>query len=79
MATILSQLKCVKMSFEGQSYIATTPTKDISIKFEIQPKFAMLLFKMYSTDHKEMLQMSRRLHCGETYKIPLCSVEHILN
>ena len=79
MAAILSQPKCVKMSFEGQSYIATTPTNDISIEFEIRPKFAMLLFKMYSTDHKEKLQMSRHLHCRDTCKIPLCSVEHISN
>ena len=40
------------------------PTNDISISFEIRPKFAVLWFKIYSTDHN---------------KISLWSVEHILN
>ena len=30
------------------------PTKNISIEFEILPKFAMLWYKMYSTDHNEI-------------------------
>ena len=35
------------------------PTNDISIEFEIRPKFAVLWFKMYSTDHYEILHTSR--------------------
>ena len=31
------------------------PTNDISIEFEIRPKFAVLWFKMYSTDHNDIL------------------------
>ena len=27
------------------------PTNDISIEFEIRPKYAVLWFKIYSTDH----------------------------
>ena len=36
----------------------TCPTKNISIEFEILPKFAMLWYKMYSTDHNEILNYS---------------------
>ena len=31
----------------------THPTNDISIEFEIRPKFAVLWFKIYSTYHYE--------------------------
>ena len=37
------------------------PTNDISIEFETRPKFAVLWFKMYSTDHNEIMHMSRRV------------------
>ena len=40
----------------------THPTNDISIKFKIQPKCAVLWFKMYCTNHNEILHMSRQLH-----------------
>ena len=30
------------------------PTNDISIEFEIRPKFAVLWFKIYSTNHNEI-------------------------
>ena len=33
------------------------PTNDISIVFKIWPKFAVLLFKIYSTDHNEILNI----------------------
>ena len=32
----------------------------ISIEFEIQPKFAVLWFKIYSTNHNEILHMSQQ-------------------
>ena len=32
-------------------YPAARPTNGITIEFEIGPKFAVLLFKVYSTDH----------------------------
>ena len=55
------------------------PTKNISIEFEILPKFAMLWYKMYSFDHNEILHTSRQLHCRDVCKIPMWSLEHILN
>ena len=55
------------------------PTNDISIKFEIRPKFEVLWFKMYSSDHNEILHISPRCNCRDMCKILLWSVEHILN
>ena len=55
------------------------PTNDISIEFEIRPKFAVLWFKLYSTDHNEILHTSRQCNCLDVCKISLLSVEHILN
>ena len=43
----------------------THPTDKVLIKFEIRPKFAVLWFKKYSTDHNKILHMSRHLHCRE--------------
>ena len=34
---------------------------------------------MYLTNHKEILHMSRQLHCRDMWKILLWSVEHILS
>ena len=39
------------------------PTNDISIEFEIRPKFAVLWVKMYSTDHNEISHTSRQFRC----------------
>ena len=55
------------------------PTNDISIEFEIWPKFAMLLFNTYSADHNDILHTSRQLHCRDVRKISLRPVEHISN
>ena len=55
------------------------PTNDISIEFEIGPKFAVLWFKAYSTDHNEILHTSRQLHCRDVCKISSWSVTHVLN
>ena len=49
------------------------PTNDISIEFQNRPNFAVLWFKMFSTDHNEILHPSRQC------KISLWSVKHILN
>ena len=54
------------------------PTNDISIEFEIRPKFAVLWFKIYSTDHHEILHTPRQCNCRDVRKIPLWSVRHIL-
>ena len=46
------------------------PTNDISIEFETRPKFALLWFKMYSTDHSKLLHTSRQHNfvvIGEAY------------
>ena len=55
------------------------PTNDISIEFEILPKFAGLWFKMHSANHNEMLHKSRQLHCRDVCNISLWSVMYILN
>ena len=55
------------------------PTNDISIKFEIRPKFAVLWFKTNSVNHNEILHTSRQCNCRDVCKILLWSVEHILN
>ena len=55
------------------------PTNDISIEFEIQPKFAVLWCKIYSSDHNEILHMPRQLHCLGMCKISLWLVKHVLN
>ena len=53
-------------------------TNDISIEFEIGPKFAVLWFEIYSTDHNEIKHTSGQLH-RDVHKISLWSVKHILN
>ena len=55
------------------------PTNDISIEFEIRPKCAGLWFKIFVTDHNEILHTSRQLHCRDVCKILLWSVVYILN
>ena len=55
------------------------PTNNISIEFEIRPKFALLCINTYSTDHNEILHTSRQLHYRDVCKISLRSVKHILN
>ena len=47
------------------------PTNDISIEFEIRPNFAVLWFKMYSTDHNEIVHMPRQCNCRDLCKITL--------
>ena len=65
---------------EGQPCIpGARPNNDISVEFEIRQKFAGLWFKMYSTDHNEILHTSRQLHCRDVCKISLWSVTYILN
>ena len=44
------------------------PTNAISIEFEILPKFPVICFKMYSTDHNEILHMSRQ--CTLSLAVP---------
>ena len=55
------------------------PTNDISTEFEIRPKFAVLWFKTYSTDHKTILYTSRQFNYHDVCKISLWSIEHSLN
>ena len=55
------------------------PTNDISFGFEIRPKLAVLWFEIYSTDHNEILHMSRQCNCRDVCKFSLWSVEHTLN
>ena len=55
------------------------PTNDISIEFKILPKFGVLQFKIYVTDHNKILHTSRQCNCRDVCKISLWSVECILN
>ena len=43
------------------------PTNDISIEFEIRPKFEVSWFQMYSTDHNEILHTSQQCNCRDVY------------
>ena len=76
------QISPVSVCFSLKSPIllsAKPPTNDISIEFEIRPKFAVLWFKMYSTDHNKNLYTSRQCNCRDVCKISLRSVKHNLN
>ena len=43
------------------------PTNAILIEFGLRQKFAVLLFKMCSTDHNEILQTSRQCNCKQKF------------
>ena len=47
------------------------PTNDISIEFEIQPKFAVLWFEVSTIDHNKILHTSRECNCRDGCKISL--------
>ena len=55
------------------------PTDGISIELEIRSNFGVLWFKIYSTDHKEILSTSWQCYCRDLYKILLWSSEYIMN
>ena len=55
------------------------PTNDISIEFEIRPKFAMFWFQEYSTDCSTILHTSRQCDCRDMCKILLWLVTYILS
>ena len=59
----------------------TRPTNGISIEFEIRPKFGVLWYKMYSTNHKEILHMPWQCNCHDVRNISLWSYifRYILN
>ena len=46
-------------------------TNDISIEFEIRPKFVVLWFKMYPTDHNGILHTPRQCNCRGMRQISL--------
>ena len=41
------------------------PTNGISIESEIRPKLAVPWFKIYSTDHSNMLHAAQQCNCRE--------------
>ena len=45
------------------------PTNGISIEFEIRPKYAVLWFKMYSTNHNATLHTTWQFNCRDVCKI----------
>ena len=55
------------------------PTMWISIEFEIRSKFGVLWFKMCSTDHNEILHMSRQYYCRDKWKNLLRLAEYLMN
>ena len=64
---------------EGLALPGAHPTNEISIEFVIRPKFAVLWFEMYSTNHNEMMHTSQQCNCHDLCKISLWSVKYILN
>ena len=50
----------------NQWWPGARPTYNISIEFEIQPKFTVLWFKIHSADHNEILHTSRQYHQSGT-------------
>ena len=75
--TLLSQILTQWNQYDGTW--RPSQVNDISIKFEIRPKFAVLCFEMYLTNHNKILHMPRQWHCCEVCKISLWSVKYILN
>ena len=77
-----SSTKCSK-GINSISWFLTSPgarpTNDISIEFEIRPKFASLWFEMSSTNHDEILHKSRQYNCRDVCKISLWSVQQVFN
>ena len=55
------------------------PTNDIPIEFEIRPFLEVLWFKMYFTDHNEIMHTSRQSNCRGVCKFTLWSIDHVLN
>ena len=51
------------------------PINKISIEFAMRPKSAVLRYKMYSTDHSEILHTPRQLHYRDLCMITLWSVD----
>ena len=56
-----------------------SPTNDISIEFEIRPKFGVLWFKMHIADLNDILSTSRQCSYRAVRKLSVWSVENILN
>ena len=55
------------------------PNDNISIKFETQWNFLVLLLIIYLTGHNAILHTPWQLYCRYMCKIMMWSVEHILN
>ena len=53
------------------------PTNDILIELEIWPKFTVLWFELYSTDHNEILYTAGQCSSRDVYKILLWFVKYI--
>ena len=55
------------------------PTNDISIELEIRPKYAVLWFEMYSTDHNNILYTSRQCNCRGVREMSVWLIKYILD
>ena len=69
----------ILLGFTQNHRAGAHPTNDISITFEIQPKFAVLWFVIYSADQKTILHTSWQCNCRGVRKISLWSVEQNVN
>ena len=47
---------------------------NISIKFEIRPKFAELWIKLCFTDYNKVMHTWLQFNCRDEYEMSLCSV-----
>ena len=56
---------------KSASHQAPVPLTIFSIEFEIRPNFAVLWFKMFSTDLNEILHTSRQCNCRDVCKVSL--------
>ena len=65
--------------FDMEFKAGARPTNDISIEFEIRPKFVVLWFKMHPTNHNGILHTSRQCHCRDVCKNSLWSVKYSWN
>ena len=57
----------------------TCPTDGILIEFEIRSQFAVLWFKICSTNHRKILHMSQQCYCRDMCKILLWSAKYVMN
>ena len=61
-------------NLQNKGWPGACRTHNISIEFEIRPKFMI-----YSTNHNNILDTSQQSHCRDECKISQSTVDHIPN